>query len=166
MKISNITHQHDQQIASIIRQSLEQASLNLPGTAYCDPQLDSLSQYYKHKENSQYWVLVNDTGKVCGGVGVGHLDQTHAELQKLYLAPEALGQGWGEKLILHAINYAKKHYDYLYLETFASLKAANHLYQKLGFEQLTEPSIFSEHSACDTWFIKKLTKGERDDTFN
>ena len=37
------------QIAKIIRSNLEKLHLNLPGTAYFDPELDHLSDYYNSK---------------------------------------------------------------------------------------------------------------------
>mgnify|MGYP007132773016 CR=1 FL=1 len=45
----SLTAADDAVLASIIRTSLEQVHLNLPGTAYFDPELDHLSAYYEAK---------------------------------------------------------------------------------------------------------------------
>lgn len=76
------------QIAKIIRSNLEKLHLNLPGTAYFDPELDHLSDYYNSKpEKRTYFVALDENGKIIGGVGIAEFDGIDdcAELQKLYL---------------------------------------------------------------------------------
>lgn len=169
MDIREIQGKDNLQMAAIVRQNLEASNLAIPGTAYFDKELDNLSGYYQKLERAAYWVLVNDENQVLGGVGVApYPEETSseessphtntAELQKLYLCESVKGQGLGEKLLIQALDFAKKHYTYLYLETFASLNAANHLYLKHGFVKLNQPVGASEHSACDTWFMKNLEK--------
>ena len=46
MEYRSITPQEDAAVAALIRGSLEKRGLNIPGTAYCDPGLDHLSDYY------------------------------------------------------------------------------------------------------------------------
>lgn len=41
-----ITAADDAALAKIIRTNLEQLQLDIPGTAYFDPELDHMSQYY------------------------------------------------------------------------------------------------------------------------
>lgn len=56
-------------MAALIRRSLEDAGLNRPGTAYCDPQLDRLAEYYAGLERpGAYWVAVEwfGSGDGCG----------------------------------------------------------------------------------------------------
>lgn len=49
----------DAAMAALIRRSLEDAGLGRPGTAYCDPQLDRLAEYYAGLERpGAYWVAV------------------------------------------------------------------------------------------------------------
>lgn len=45
-RIRPITPQDDLRIAAIIRANLKERHLDTPGTAYFDPELDHLSQYY------------------------------------------------------------------------------------------------------------------------
>ncbi|MCY3066316.1 hypothetical protein [Aerococcus mictus] len=44
--IRPIQAKDDRQLAKIIRHSLESVGLDQPGTAYYDPELDHLSQFY------------------------------------------------------------------------------------------------------------------------
>lgn len=156
MRIREIEKKDNLAIAAIIRKSLEDAGLNIPGTAYFDKQLTTLYEFYHDQPNSRYWVLVDEKGHVHGGIGIGIFEGKTAEVQKLYVSPNVLGQGWGRKLLEQGLNYARDHFEYVYLETFSSLKAANQLYLKSGFETLEKPSPLSQHNACDAWFLKKL----------
>ena len=57
--IRPITSADDAAMAALIRWSLEDAGLDRPGTAYCDPQLDRLAEYYAGLERpGAYWVAV------------------------------------------------------------------------------------------------------------
>ena len=46
-KYRKIEAADDRKIAKIIRANLEKHNLDIPGTAYFDPQLDCLRAYYK-----------------------------------------------------------------------------------------------------------------------
>lgn len=159
MQIRAIEEKDNQTIERIIRRSLESFNLNIPGTAYFDPQLSNLAQYYKEQPNSKYWVVVNEQNEVVGGVGIAPFGQKPGicELQKLYITPEAQGMGLSSDLMKVALDFAKEYYTHCYLETLKKLQAANLLYIKLGFQQLEKPLDGSEHNATDAWFIKELS---------
>lgn len=57
-------------IANIIRKNLEKYHLDIPGTAYYDPQLDSLSDYYYDSKDRIYFVALNELNQVVGGIGI------------------------------------------------------------------------------------------------
>lgn len=158
MQIREIEEKDNQAIEQIIKRSLESFELNIPGTAYFDPQLGSLAEFYKQQPNSKYWVVVTDKDEVVGGVGIGPFGQNPevCELQKLYISPTAQGKGLSKELMKVALDFASKHYKYCYLETFEKLKAANSLYLKFGFRQLEHGLEESEHNACDAWYMKEL----------
>ena len=46
LKYRRINADDDEVLAEIIRANLEKLRLNIPGTAYFDPELDHLSVYY------------------------------------------------------------------------------------------------------------------------
>ncbi|WP_137597658.1 GNAT family N-acetyltransferase [Paucilactobacillus kaifaensis] len=143
---------------SILQQCLRDAQLDKPGTAYFDPQLDELAQYYQQLTRAKYWVAVDQNDQVVGGCGIGPVGTTDVcELQKLYIAPDARGQGLSKRLIKLAIETATKFgYHQMYIVTDTKLPVANKLYQKLQFNQLEQPLDGDIHSGCDTWYLKAL----------
>lgn len=158
MKIREIEEKDNYMMEQIIKRSLESFNLDIPGTAYFDPQLSSLAQYYKEIPNAKYWVAVSEHEEVVGGVGISPFGKKEGicELQKLYIKPEAQGKGLSKELMKVALDFAKKHYTYCYLETLEKLHVANRLYDRLGFEQLEKGLDDSEHGAMDRWYIKRL----------
>jgi len=159
MRIREITKKDNQAIEAIVKESLESHGLNIPGTAYFDPQLGKLAEFYETQPNAKYWVAVDEHDEVVGGAGIGPFDQSKGicELQKLYIKPEAQGKGLSKELMKRALDFAAKHYRFCYLETFKELETANYLYAKFGFQELEKALEGTEHSACDAWYIKELT---------
>lgn len=160
MKIRPIKPTDNQTIKQILQTDLKAAHLDIPGTAYFDSNLDTLSQFYDANDRRTYYVVEDDNGQVVGGAGCAEfdLDKGIAELQKLYLAQSARGHRLSYKLIELVEDFAKKAgYKQLYLETHHNLKAAIHIYPKAGFTRLTGPIEDSQHSgAMDGFYIKSL----------
>ncbi|UJL45058.1 GNAT family N-acetyltransferase [Virgibacillus sp. NKC19-16] len=159
MQIREIEEKDNKMIEQIIKRSLESFDLNIPGTAYFDPQLSSLAEFYKQQPNAKYWVAVNKQDVVVGGVGIAPFGRMTGvgELQKLYIAPEAQGMGLSKGLMKVALDFAKENYTYCYLETMEKLQTANRLYSQFGFQQLERPLDGSVHNTMDAWFIKELS---------
>ena len=159
MHIREIEEKDNKKMEQIIKRSLESFNLNIPGTAYFDPQLSNLDQFYKQQSSAKYWVVVNEQDEAVGGVGIAPYGQQEGicELQKLYITPEAQGMGLSKELMKVALDFAKKYYTHCYLETTQKLQTANLLYNKLGFQQLKSALDGSEHGAMDTWYIKELS---------
>lgn len=157
--IRPITAQDDQAIAEIVRQNLKAYHLDIPGTAYFDPELDCLSEYYSAQpDRRRYFIAELEDGTVIGGVGIAEFSGfAHcAELQKLYLADEAKGRGFGKQLMQTAEQYAKAAgYRLLYLETHSNLETAIGLYEKLGFRQIEKPAAVL-HSTMNRFYLKQL----------
>ncbi|MBV6738666.1 GNAT family N-acetyltransferase [Priestia megaterium] len=157
MIIREIKVEGNKKIKRIIQDSLKSLGLDVPGTAYFDPQLNNLHQYYNNLNYAKYWVLEIDQ-EIVGGIGIApfnELDQV-CELQKLYLSPKAQGLGLATKLMKTALLFASKHYKECYLETQHELKAACKSYKEFGFELSPKPLPGSEHSAMDAWYIKSV----------
>lgn len=157
--IRPITSADDAAIAIIIRDNLEMFHLDIPGTAYFDPELDCLSAYYQAlPDKRRYFIAATDNGTVIGGVGVAEFPgfQRCAEIQKLYLSDREKGKGLGKKLMQIAEEFARSAgYDVLYLETHTNLKAAIGLYEKLGFRQIEKPDAVL-HSTMNRFYRKRL----------
>lgn len=130
-KYRKIEAADDRKIAKIIRANLEKHNLDIPGTAYFDPQLDCLSAYYKAEpEKRAYFIALDENDKIIGGVGIAEFDGLCdcAEIQKLYLDDSSKGKGYGKELMKIAENEARKSgYKQLYLETHSNLTAAIYL---------------------------------------
>ena len=159
LNIRKIQPADNQTIKKVIQTSLEKHGLNIPGTAYFDPQLGDLYGYYNGIPNAAYWV-VELNGVVVGGIGIAPYDTANSicELQKFYLDDAAQGKGYGKQLMEAALSFAKTHYKQCYLETMHDLKTACILYKKYGFQLLDAPLPGSEHSTMDAWYLKDLTQ--------
>ncbi|QTD42645.1 GNAT family N-acetyltransferase [Sporosarcina sp. Te-1] len=159
MTIRGIKKEDNSTIKKIIQDSLESLGLAIPGTAYFDPQLNDLFQYYNNLKNANYWV-VEIAGEVVGGIGIAPLNKHNkiCELQKFYLSSKTHGLGYGKKLMETALSFASKHYEKCYLETMHDLKAACILYEKFEFKLLHEPLPGTDHSTMNTWYLKELKK--------
>lgn len=156
--IRSITSEDNFKIAKIIRDNLERFHLDIPGTAYFDKELDSLSVYYSAKpDKRRYFIVTDDSGAVIGGVGVAEFDgfENCAEIQKLYLSDAAKGKGLGKKLMQTAEEFAvSAGYNSLYLETHSNLETAIGLYGKLGFRRIDKPET-ALHSTMNRFYLKE-----------
>ena len=159
LKYRRITAADDEAIAKIIRTNLEKLHLDIPGTAYYDPELAHLSTYYNSvPEKRCYFIALNEAGHVIGGVGIAEFSgmKDCAEMQKLYLDDFAKGKGYSKELVSIAENWAKDAgYKQLYLETHSNLKVAMKLYEKLGFQQIEKPTSVL-HGTMDHFYLKML----------
>ncbi len=158
MDIRTLKEKDNLSVEKMIKESLESFGLNIPGTAYTDPQLGQLTRYYANESQANYWVAVDVDDVVQGGIGIGPFmdEKGICELQKLYIRPEAQGKGLSKELMEVALKFAAEHYIKCYLETSTKLQVANTLYKKFGFQQLEAPLAGSEHNAMDAWYIKEL----------
>ena len=159
IRIRSITSLDDWKIAKIIRDNLEVFHLDIPGTAYFDPELNCLSKFYNISPDKRaYFVATYDDGTVIGGIGIAEFTgfDNCAEIQKLYLSNEAKGKGIGKMLIQVAEDFARSvGYNTLYLETHTNLKTAMRLYENWGFQQIDKPSTVL-HSTMNRFYMKKL----------
>ncbi len=156
--IREIIPADNQDIAIIIRESLEEFGANRPGTVYYDESTDHLYELFQTPKAGYFVALQNDT--IIGGAGVfpsNGLPADTTELVKMYLAKSARGKGIGKTLIDHCLAYAKKSgYTAVYLETMPELKKALATYEKFGFEYLSHPMGNTGHFGCDRWMLKKI----------
>ncbi|SDL67248.1 putative acetyltransferase [Catalinimonas alkaloidigena] len=145
-------------VAAVIRTVLTEFGANLPGTAFFDPAIDHLYDYYQ-QPRAAYFVLERD-GKLVGGGGIGPLEGAGTdvcELQKLYLLPEGRGQGWGRELMDRCLAFARAAgYRQCYLESLPQLHKGVQLYERYGFQYLDQPLGQTGHNGCDLWMLLAL----------
>jgi putative acetyltransferase len=76
-----------------------------------------------------------------------------AELKRMYVRPEARGRGVARRLSEHAIAMAAaRGYATLRLGTLPSMRAAQHLYESLGFRRIAP---YRAEEFGETWFYER-----------
>lgn len=109
-------------------QDFEEELQALPG-AYASPQGTLLLAYAEADDPPEAAV---------GCVALKPLDDGVCEMKRLYVVPEARGEGWGRRLAEAVLNAARhRGYTHMRLDTLASLQAARALYHKLGFQEIS-----------------------------
>lgn len=159
-QIRTIQIQDNPSIAQVIREVSKEFGLAPEsGFAVADPILDDLYQVYA-QPNAQYWVIEDADGRVVGGGGLSPLqgDATVLEIQKMYFLPELRGLGFAKKILEKCFEFAQQQgFQSCYLETTQDLWQAIKLYEKLGFEHLSQPKGNTGHShVCEVWMLKTL----------
>ena len=158
-RIRPILPEDDARLAEIIRQNLEKKHLNIPGTAYFDPELAHLSRFYAALPEKRAYFVAECGGKVLGGAGYAECSafEDCAELQKLYLSDSAKGKGLGRRLMETVEDRARQAgYRQLYLETHSILDAAIRLYEWRGYRSIDRPPSV-QHGTMDRFYLKELT---------
>lgn len=145
------------QIENLIRYCLREYGGIREGTAWHDPFLGRFSEVY-NKENNAYWVAVDENDNVICGVGIGPIEGASdvCELQKMYTYPEYRGTGIAQEMLATALDFAKKHYNKCYLESFANMHTAHKFYKRNGFEFIDDFVGDTGHHGCEIKMIKTL----------
>jgi GNAT superfamily N-acetyltransferase len=101
------------------------------------------------------FVIARHDGVPVGCAGLRVLDATTTELTRLYVGPEARGQGVATLLIGAVERLAMSDFGALVmrLDTRKDLVEARALYAKLGY---TEIARYNDDELADHWFEKKL----------
>lgn len=158
MNIRPITAADNVAMAKILRSSLEEFGLNIPGTAYFDESTDRLFESFQI-EKAGYFVA-EETGEILGGAGIypsEGLPSDTVELVKMYMSAASRGKGIGKKLMLKCMELAKSEgYQKIYLETMPELSAAVVAYEKLGFKKLQGPLGNTGHYSCSIWMLHEI----------
>ncbi len=75
--------------------------------------------------------------KASGCIALRRIDDAICEMKRLYVRPEFRGHKIGQMLVGQIVEDAKKlKYDYMVLDTLATLENAVILYKKLGFYEI------------------------------
>ncbi len=145
-------------VAILIRHNLKKHGLDIPGTVYFDACVDDIHGVYDGREGCGYYVLLDEEGRLVGGIGFDALDRIPgcAELQKMYLDDSVKGRGLSYILIGFIEERMKENgYTNAYLETHSNLPIAIHVYEKCGYIRIERPKEV-EHGAMDHFYIKEL----------
>ena len=146
------------QMAAIVRDVLMEMGAPKIGTAYADPNLETLYETY-NTDRAVYYVLTNEN-KIVGGAGVSQLDNEAAdicEFQKMYFLPEARGLGFARKILDICLQDAIEFgFTKCYIETMPYMQDAQRLYKNAGFYYLDNPMGNTGHTSCQVWMMKNL----------
>ena len=157
-QIRTIEPANNKALAAIVRNTLAEFGANHPGTVYYDTATDTLSELFQAPGSIYY--VAESQNKIAGGAGIypsPGLPADTCELVKMYLLPEARGQGLGKMLIEKAIHFAAgAGYKKIYLETMPELRKAMKVYEKFGFYYLDGPMGNTGHYGCEIWMLKTL----------
>ncbi len=106
----------------------------------------------------EFWV-VEQAGQVVGTAAYYPIDRPESqtgsavEIRKMYLRPEARGQGLGRFLLRELeTRIADRGFTDLWIETASVLQEAVILYEKSGYE----PATGVETARCDRIYLKRL----------
>jgi len=157
IEIRPIQRKNNQQTAKMIRKVLIEQNAPKTGTAYEDKSLDDLYETYKD-DRAIYFILIENS-KIIGSAGIKAIvgNSEICELQKMYFLPEARNRGLGKLMIEYCMTFAKtKNYKFCYIETLPTMKAAQKLYLKNGFDYIENRLGNTGHHACTIWMLKKL----------
>lgn len=158
LTIRSVVKQDNPLLASMIRAVFEEHNAPRQGTVYSDPTTDHLYELFQHP-GSVLWIAEIDHQVMgcCGVYPTRGLPDKCAELVKFYLAADARGKGIGKALMQRSIDTASDlGYTRLYIESLPEFFRAVSMYEKQGFERLSEPLGSSDHPSCDIWMLKKL----------
>ncbi len=153
-----ISPQDDPESGQLIRSVLEEFNVPKVGTAYADASLHCMYDTYQ-KSRSRYFIL-SDGISIYGGGGIAPLEnysEDVCELQKMYFHKSVRGQGFGQKMMVLCLDFAKAAgYTRCYIETMEYMKRAQRLYLNTGFTLLDGPLGDTGHHACGVQMIKSL----------
>lgn len=156
-KLRELEEKDNKEIERVIRACLIEFGADHDGTAWADPNLGRFSEIY-NSDGNKYWVVEDSDGKIVGGVGIGDLGNADGvcELQKMYCLPQVRGLGVSHMLLETALNYAKRFYKKVYLETLENMTVAQRFYEKHGFCRIEKSLGNTGHFACDVCYIRDL----------
>ncbi|WP_026135712.1 GNAT family N-acetyltransferase [Nafulsella turpanensis] len=158
LKFREITKEDNPRIAAIIRAVMQSFNADPATTILGDPVVDRMFESYQ-VERAVYYVALLD-GEVVGGCGIKALDggpEGVAELQRMFLKPEARGLGIAGQLMERCLHKAADFgYRQVYLETLGDMLPARALYRKYGFSEISQPMGNTGHGGCDIRMLKEL----------
>jgi putative acetyltransferase len=151
-EIRPATNADHERIKAVVFGVLAEYGLS-PDCGKTDVDLDDIENHY-FASGGLFEVVEDERGELVGTVGLYVVDSKTCELRKMYLAPQARGQGLGKLLLERTIEQARQRsFQRIVLETASVLKEAIHLYTRFGFAPMQ-----SDHLAtrCDQAYVLHL----------
>ena len=87
--------------------------------------------------DSRWYQVLESNSQIIGYIGVAYVGED-ADIQTIAITTESQRKGYGEQLIITALNFLNKHgIKKVFLEVEVNNSPAISMYQKLGFQNLT-----------------------------
>ena len=158
MNIREVKKADNFELATLLRKILIEMGVPKKGTAFEDPEIDSIYETYNYPRSKYF--IVEQGNIIKGGAGISQLKNEAfeiCELQKMYFDISMRGKGIGSIMIEKCLEFAKKSkFTLCYIETMPNMLDAQKLYLKYGFEYINSPMGNTGHSACPIWMTKSL----------
>ncbi|MBD5486243.1 MAG: GNAT family N-acetyltransferase [Lachnospiraceae bacterium] len=93
---------------------------------------------YNHLDTMDYVIIAYDGQHAAGCAALRKYSDTEIEVKRVFVQEPYRGQNIGGRLLAHLIEHAQESgYKRMLLETGAFLSASVRLYQRYGFEQIS-----------------------------
>lgn len=154
-----IQPEHDEAMYHVIRNVLIEIGENKEGTVFVDESIKKLSVHFREKNECYFVVKMDDD--IVGGCGIAPLQgaptERYCELQRMFLLPQARGNGAAKELMKACLEFAENvDYTHCYLETMPTMARAVSLYKSYGFEEIDGALGNTGHHACQYRMLKAL----------
>jgi len=121
-------------IKTLFAEYTQMLGVNLDFQNY-EKELEQLPGKYALPDGRLYIAYAEN--KAAGCIALRRIDDAICEMKRLYVRPEFRGQKIGQMLAGQIIeDAAKLKYDFMVLDSLATLKSAVTLYKKLGFYEI------------------------------
>lgn len=122
-----------------------------------DKNLCRLSSVYSEPKTA-YYVVEDSEGNIVGGCGISKIEgiENTCELNNMYCIESVRGTGVADKLLKCCLDFAKKYYNSVYLETLFNMERAMKFYEKHGFKKTTERLGNTKQYNCDVMYLLKF----------
>ncbi len=128
------------------------SGMSLSVDEYVSNTVDNLEDYMPPE--GRLAMARDETGKLLGIVLLKPLATGTAEIKRLFVDPEARGEGLGRKLVGRLLEEAREiGYEQVFLDTGTYMPAAHRLYQSFGFRD-TDPYPGSENDEDVQKFLR------------
>lgn len=156
--IRPIQPEDDAEIAAVIRTVMTAHGADGEGFSIHDAEVDTM--YESYATDTTAYFVVERAGRVVGGAGIAPLeggDAAVCELKKMYFLPTVRGMGMGRAILDHCLAAARvRGFRQCYIETLATMTAAERLYRRAGFVPIERPLGATGHSGCDRYYLLDL----------
>lgn len=145
-----------QAAANLIREVLAEYGLSCEPMA-ADRDVFEVEKFYQ-ETGGEFWV-VEQQGRLVGTGAYYPIQRGNkaVEIRKMYLLPEARGQGLG-KFLLQKLEQiiAERNFQEIWIETASVLQEAVQLYERNGYQ----PTTGVETKRCDRVYVKEIRNGK------